>query len=154
MSIFILIVCGIISCACFWYGTKLIKLYLKVKRWEKITATVIKKEVLLRALSSASRAGYKPSVQYSYSYNLADYIGNKVFLIELIKGERGFLKRAAEKFLEKINPEIEIHVNPENPADSVIYCDGLFLYISILVMGVMSFLIGLGNLAEAIIYLK
>ena len=145
MKIFILIFCGIIAFVAFWYGIKLINLYREVKRWKKIPATVTKKEVLLRTLSSGSRARYKPSIQYSYAYNLGDYTGHKVFIVELMKGERGFLKKQAEKFLEKIKPEIEIYVNPEDPNESVIYCDGIFMYIIILVMGFMSLLIGLIN---------
>lgn len=154
MSIFILIFCGIISFGCFWYGSILIRLYFRVRSWEKITARVIKKEVLLRSQSSVSRASYKPGIEYSYTYNLADYKGNKVFLIELIKGERGFLKSAAEKFLKKINPEIEIYINPRKPEDSVIFCDGIILYFGIIIMGIMSLLIGLVNYFNEITLLK
>jgi hypothetical protein len=145
MNILILIFCCLLSLASFWYGVKLIRLYFRVKKWQKIKANVSQKSVVKRTLSSASRASHKPSIDYSYTFNSKPYTGNKIFLIELIKGERGFLQSAAEKFLEKIKPEIEIYVNPENPEEAVIYCDGIILYFGIILMGIMSLIIGLSN---------
>lgn len=147
MKIIILVFCCLLSLASFWYGVKLIRLYFRVKKWDKVRATVIRKAATARAQSSASRAGYKASVDYSYKFNSKEYEGNKVFLIELVKGERGFLQRAAENFLEKIKPEIEIYVNPKNPKEAVIYCDGIILYFGILLMGIMSLIIGFANYA-------
>lgn len=145
MKIFILIFCGVIALVGFWYGTKLIRLYLKVRRWKKTPAHILKKEVVKRKLASAARAGYKPSIEYSYFYDLKEYKGEKVFLVELIKGEKGFMYSAAEKFIKKINPETEIYVNPKNPEESVMFCDGIFMYFMMLVMGFMSLLVGLVN---------
>lgn len=147
MKIFVLIFCCLLSLASFWYGVKLIRLFFRVKKWEKINAIVTQKSVVKRTLSSASRASYKPSIDYSYTFNSKPYTGNKIFLIELIKGERGFLQHAAEKWNEKIKPEIEIYVNPESPEEAVIYCDGIILYFGIIVMGIMSLIIGFVNYA-------
>ena len=148
MKIVVLVFCCLLSLASFWYGVKLIRLYFRVKKWERVKAIVIRKAATPRTQSSASRAGYKASVDYSYTFNLKEYTGNKVFLIELVKGERGFLQRAAEKFLEKVKPEIEIYVNSENPEEAVMYCDGIILYLGMLVMGMLSLLIGFANYAE------
>ncbi|MBP7809375.1 MAG: DUF3592 domain-containing protein [Bacteroidia bacterium] len=147
MKILVLIFCCLLSLASFWYGVKLIRLYFRVKKWERIKAKVIRKAATERKQSSASRAGYKASVDYTYNFNSKEFAGNKVFLIELVKGERGFIQRAAEKFLEKIKPEIEIYVNPKNPEEAVIYCDGIILYFGILLMGMMSLIIGFANYA-------
>jgi hypothetical protein len=147
MKIFILIFCLAIAFGAFWYGVKLIKLYLKVKKWDRVKAIVIQKSVVQRKQTAASRAGYKPSIDYSYSYNSKTYNGHKIFLVELINGERGFMKRAAEKWLKKIKPEIEIFVDPHRPEQAVMFCDGITLYIFILVIGLMSLLIGLLNFA-------
>ncbi len=148
MKIFTLIFCLVIACSAFWYGVKLIKLYLRVKKWCKVKATVTQKSVIQRKQAAASRAGYKPSIDYSYIYNSKTYSGNKIFLVELIKGERGFMKHAAEKWLKKINPEIEIYVDPNNPENAVMLCEGITLYIFVFVMGLMSLLIGLLNFAS------
>ncbi len=145
MKILVLVFCCLLSLASFWYGVKLIRLYFRVKKWDKVKATVIRKAATIRKQSSASRAGYKASVDYTYNINSKEYAGNKVFLIELVKGERGFIQSAAEKFLEKIKPEIEIYVNPNNPEEAVMYCDGIILYFGILVMGMMSLIIGFSN---------
>ena len=147
MKILVLIFCCLLSLASFWYGVKLIRLYFRVKKWYKVKASVIRKAAVPRTQSSASRAGYKASVDYTYKFNLNEYTGNKVFLVELIKGERGFIQGAAEKFLEKIKAEIEIYVNPKNPEEAVIYCDGIVLYFGILLMGTMSLIIGFANYA-------
>lgn len=145
MKIFTLVFCCVISLAAFWYGIKLINLYLRVKKWERVKATVTQKSVVKRTLSSASRAGFKPSIDYTYTFNSKPYTGNKVFLVELIKGERGFLQHAAEKWNEKIKSEIEIYVNPQKPEEAVMICEGILLYFFALIMGVMSLLIGLSN---------
>lgn len=145
MKIFTLIFCLAIALAAFWYGVKLIKLYLSVKKWDRVNATITQRSVVERKLVSASRAGFKPSVDYSYTYNSNTYSGNKIFLVELIKGERGFLKDAAEKFLEKIPNAVNVYVNPQNPGEAVIFCEGIGLYVFVIVMGVLSLLIGIGN---------
>lgn len=145
MKIFTLVFCLIIALGAFWYGIKLIKLYLRVKNWDRVNATITQRSVVERKQASASRAGFKPRVEYSYTYNSKTYGGNKIFLVELIKGERGFLKQAAEKFLQKIPDEVLIHVDPQNPEDAVIFCEGIRLYVFVVIMGVMSLLIGIGN---------
>lgn len=145
MKIFVLIFSSLISFISFWYGLKLFRLYLRVSRWDKITATVIKKAIVKKTLSAASRAPYKLSVEYSYLYNLQKHKGNKVFLIELLGGEKGFLYNAAKKILEKINPETEIYVNPNSPEESVVFCDGIILYLFVLLLSPLSLLVGLGT---------
>ena len=147
MKIFTLIFCLAIAFGAFWYGVKLIKLYLRVKKWDRVKATVIQKSVVERKQAAASRAGYKPSIDYSYTYNSKPYTGHKIFLVEVINGERGFMKHAAEKWLKKINPDITIYVDPNDPANAVMFCEGITLYIFVLVMGLMSLLIGLLNFA-------
>jgi len=134
MKIFTLVFCCLIAVVAFWSGIKLIKLYLKVKKWNRVWATVTRKSVVKRVRSSASRAGFKPAVEYSYKVNLKEYSGNNIFLVELINGERGFLYKAAEKFLEKIKPEIEIYVNPEKPEESVIFFNVIAFYIFVLTL--------------------
>ena len=148
MKIFTLIFCLVIAFGAFWYGVKLIKLYLRVKKWDRVKAAVIQKSVVKRKSASASRAGYKPSIDYSYTYNSKTYNGNKIFLVELINGERGFMQHAAEKWITKIKPEIEIYVDPNNPEEAVMFCEGIALYVFVLIMGLMSLLIGLLNFAS------
>ena len=104
MKIFTLVFCLVIAFGAFWYGVKLIKLYLRVKKWVKVRATVTKKIVVQRKQAAASRAGYKPSIDYSYTYNSKTYNGHKIFLVEIINGERGFMQHAAEKWIAKIKP--------------------------------------------------
>ncbi len=145
MKIFTLIFCCVIAFVAFWYGIKLIRLYFKVKKWDRATATITQKSVVKRTLGAGSRSRFKPSVDYTYKYNFKTYKGKKVFMVELIKGEQGFLYTAAENFIEKIKPEEEIYVNPKNPDEAVIYCKGIGLYFFVLVMGLMSLLIGFTN---------
>jgi hypothetical protein len=145
MKLFTLIFCCVISFTAFWYGIKLIKLYLRVKKWQRVKATITRKSVVKRKLASASRAGFTPSLDYSYTVNGINYIGHRIFLAEILNGERGFLKQAAEKYIEKLKPEIEIYVDPADPTKAVMNCDGIAMYVIALVMGTMSLLIGIGN---------
>lgn len=145
MKIFILVFSCVISFACFWAGNKLVKLWLKVRRWKKTKAEIISKTVEERKQASASRAGYKVSLIYIYKFNNLEYRGNKTFLVELLKGERGFLKSAAEKFISKLNTQTEVYVNPENPEEAVMFCDGILLYAFTLLMAPLSLLLGILN---------
>jgi hypothetical protein len=132
-----------ISIASIYYGFKLLKLYFKVKAWPKIKALVLSKSVVPKKLASGSRASKTILVEYSYQYNNQAYKNNMVFLVELLKGERGFMQEAGEKFLAKINNEIEIHVNPVTPQTSLIYCTGFIMYLFMVVAGFIILLSGL-----------
>lgn len=145
MKTFILVFSCLISFVAFWYGLKLVKLYLKVKSWQKTNVTIISKAVVLKQLSSSSRARFKIQAEYSYKFNAETFKNNKVFLVDLLKGEKGFLQSAAEKFVSKMPNEIEAYVNPQNPQESVLYCDGIVLYTVVLLMSPFSLLIGLAN---------
>jgi hypothetical protein len=145
MKVFILVFSILIGLAAFWFGIKMIRLYRRVSQWSRIKATVIQKSVVKRKLTSASRAGFKPSIDYSYTVNSKDYVGQRIFLAEIVKGERGFLYSAAEKFNAKIAAEIIIYFDPMNPEESVMNCDGLVWYVVALIMGAFSILMGIGN---------
>jgi len=145
MKTFTLVFSLVIATGAFWYGIKLIRLYLRVKSWDRARATITKKTVVKRTLTSSSRAGFKPGVEYQYTFNSKTYNGNKLILVELIKGERGFLENGAQKFIDKIEPEVALYVNPQHPEQAVVYCTGIGLYILALIMGAVSVLIGLSN---------
>jgi hypothetical protein len=95
----IIIFCFVIGFAALYYGMKLIKLYGKIKSWTKLKAKVLNKFVANKKLSRASRASKTVRVEYAYRIKGIEYKNDKVFLVELIKGEKGFLADAAEKFL-------------------------------------------------------
>jgi hypothetical protein len=52
----------------------------------------------------------------------------------------------AKKCLSAINDKKKIYVDPADPSCSVMFCDGIGLYIFIFCAGILSFLIGFAML--------
>jgi hypothetical protein len=145
MKIFILAFSILIGIGAFYYGIKMLRLYTRVKKWTKVKATILEKKITGRKLANASRANLIVVVEYVYSFHNKNYKGNKIFLVELLNGERSFYRDDAEKFMAKLQTEQDILVNPDNPEESVMFCEGAGLYFLMLVMGVISILAGLIN---------
>ncbi len=118
------------------------RLYSKAHSWPRATAKIISKNVVPRKVGSSARAAFTTSVEYVFSVNGINRTGKKVFLVELLKGERGFMKKSAQKFIDKMPDEVQIFYNPDNEEESVVYCDGLLFYIFALVFGFFMLLIG------------
>lgn len=136
----------VISLVAFWFSIKFIRLYFIVKHWSRVTANVISKEVILHPKSSSSRSPYGLKVEYAYQINNIEFSGQKVDLIELAGGQTNHMKSTAEKRLTKIDSTALIFVNPTDPKQSVMYCEGIGLYIFIFCMAIFSLLIGLVNI--------
>ena len=149
MKYFVFIFSLLIGIGCFFVSFKMIRLYLKVRNWDKVEAKVESKKVELREkYSTRQSVAYAPRVKYLYTINGREYMGNKVSLEELVNGERGYRKNQAEKLLSKIPDKIMVYVNPKNHEESVIFCDGVTIYIIVFIIGIMSILIGLGSIIK------
>jgi hypothetical protein len=121
-------------------------LYLKVKKWSRIKATILSKEILIHTKYSTSRSPFGLKVDYNYQLNKLTYTGNKVYLLELIGGQANHLKKTAERTLSKINQSIEVYVNPLDPMQSVMFCEAVGSYILVFFMGIIALLIGLSKI--------
>lgn len=126
-----------------WFSIKFLKLYFKVKGWNRVDARVVSKEISIHEKYSTTRTPYKLNVTYAYVFNGSEYIGRKIYLAELLGGQANHMKSDAEKRLERINENMTIYVDPNNPKESVMYCEGAGLYYFILVMGVFALLFGI-----------
>lgn len=146
MNYFTAIFSILISIGCFWMSIKMIRLYLKVKKWERITATVTSKEIFIHPKYSTSRSPYGLKVSYSYSKNGIEYTGHTVYLAELLGGQANHMKATVERKMNKISDSMSVFVNPADPNQAVMYCDGIGLYVFVFFMGLMSLLVGFSNL--------
>jgi hypothetical protein len=126
------------------YSFKFIRLYLKVKGWDRVSAVIVSKEIFLHPKYSTSRTPYGVKAEYTYQVNNVNYSGNKIYLIELAGGQANHMKSDAEEKLNGIDKMMSVYVNPEDPKESVMYCDGIGLYIFVFCMGVFSLLLGVG----------
>ena len=136
----------LISLCCFWFGFKMIRLYLKVKRWSRAEATVLSKSVQLNEKSSSGKYHYLVKVEYQYVFNNQSYTNDKLYLAELMGGWSGYRKSAAEKISNELDDRLKIYVNPQQPDQSVVYCKGIGLYVIMIAMGILSLLMGLSAL--------
>lgn len=136
----------LIGIGCFWISFKMISLYLKVKKWNRVNAQVISKEIIIHQKYSTSRTPYSLKVNFSYMFNDQSYIGHHVYLVEIAGGQANHLKSDAENKLNSIQPSMLIFVDPTNPTQSVMYCEGIGLYVFVFCMGILSLLIGFGSL--------
>ena len=143
MHWFKIIFCFLIGCLSLYYGIKLLKLYLKVKGWSKVKAIVISKAVVPKKLASGSRASKILNINYTYEFDNVPYKNNLAFLVELLKGERGFTSQSGEKFLQKIPDEVEIFVDPKDPTKSLMYCNGLLMYVFMIITGIILLFVAL-----------
>src|SRR5690242_14083884 len=102
-GIFALVIGGV----SIWMSFRLIRLYLKVKGWNRVSATILSKEVVLNP-KATTKARHQLKVQYAYQYNEIEYKGENVFMVELIGGWQSFMKSGAEKKLTELpsNPTI------------------------------------------------
>lgn len=136
----------LIGFASIFYGLKMLKTYMGVKGWVKLKATVTNKAVLPKKLTKASRRSMRVSIEYTYVFNSQSHKNDKVFLAELLNGEKGFTNAEGEKFLLTVPDEPIIYVNPSKPEQSVLFTDGLWMYIFMIVFGCVAFCAGLVKL--------
>jgi hypothetical protein len=149
MNWVIVVFAFLISSFALYYGLKLSFLYLKVKRWDRIAAGVLKKGIIPRKLASADAiVSNTLGIEYSYIVDGTSYTNNKVFLVELIKGEKGFQMKTLERRLEKIGDQITVFVNPAEPSESVVFCDGIVMYVGIILISILGFMIGIAQLIQ------
>ncbi|MDP1799974.1 MAG: DUF3592 domain-containing protein [Bacteroidota bacterium] len=142
MGTFTLIFSILIAAVCFWSSIKLIALYLKVNAWDKVNATVISKKVELHKKVSTRNSPYAVRVEYRYAYNGTEYTNDKVYLVELIGGQTNHMESAANKKINEIKETETIFVNSKDPQESVMFCNGIVMYVVVFLFGIMSLLIG------------
>ena len=56
------------------------------------------------------------------------------------------MKSVAENKLNQIENTMSVYVNPKDLTQSVMYCEGVGLYVFVFFMGVMALLIGLSKI--------
>jgi len=147
MNYFTCIFALVISAVAFWFSIKFIVLYLNVKKWNRVNATILSKEIFLHPKVSSSRSPYGLKVDYTYEVNNTTYNGHNVYLAELAGGQTNHMKSVAENKLNKIEDTMSIYVNPNNPSQSVMYCEGIGLYILVFFMAIVALLIGVSKLS-------
>jgi len=145
MNYFIFIFSLVISLAALWFSIKFIRLYLKVKKWDRINASILKKEIFIHPKFSTSRSPYGIKVEYVFKYNGNEYKGDKLYLVELSGGQGNHMKNVAENKLAKIKETMPIYVNPIDMQQSVIFCNGIGLYVFMFFMAIVSLLIGVSK---------
>lgn len=148
MNYFTLIFSLLIAAVCFFISFKMIKLYLQVKKWSRVKAKVISKEMFIHTKYSASRSPYGLKTEYHYTVNETEYSGHLIYLAELAGGQANHMKSVAENKLKKIESIMTIFVNPADPKQSVMFCEGIGLYVFIFCMGFISLLLGVSSLVK------
>jgi hypothetical protein len=133
-----------IAMGCFWMAFKMIRTYLRVRSWKKTEATILSKKVeQLKRYSTSRLVSFRPVIEYSYIYNGTAYQEHTLNLEELNGGHRGYRKNHAEKFIDQMPTTVTIYVNPSDPLQSVIFCDGMMVYFLIAGAGFLSLFVGL-----------
>lgn len=142
--------CFTLSVGCFWFSIKFMSMYFKVKKWDTITAKIISKKIEIHKKISTSRSPYAVKVDYTYIFKDHEYQNSTVYITELLGGQTNHMESSAQKVIDNLPEKTPIYVNPYNPKQSVIFCDGLWLYIIVFIMALIAFLIGLSNFIDSI----
>jgi len=146
MNYVIFAIATIISIVAFWFSVKFISLYFKVKKWNRVQANVTLKELFIHPKYSSSRSPCGIKVNYTYQFNNINYTGNMVYLSDLAGGQTNHMKSTAENKLSQIENTIPIYVNPTDPSQSVMFCEGIGLYSFVFCMAIVALLIGISNI--------
>lgn len=135
----------VISIVCFWISVKFLGIYFKVRGWLRVNARVISKSASIHEKFFSARSPYKLNVSYTYAIDGVEFKGDKVYLIELFGGRAGHMKKIADKKLDQILGIMSIYVDPKDHSRSVMYCEGIGLYLFIFLMGIFSLLLGISK---------
>lgn len=147
MEVFTGVFALIMSVGCFWMSIKFLKIYFKVKGWQRIDARVISKGVAIHEKFLTTRTPYKLNAKFTYVVNGSEYQGSKIYLVELLGGQANHRKEDADRRLDRIKGIMSVYVDPKDPKNSVMYCDGVGLYVIVLIMGVFALLFGITRFA-------
>ncbi len=141
----------LIALGCFYVSHKMIIMYRNVQKWQATTATVLDKKIEKREAHS-TRANYGLMVTYQYQFNKKTYQNNKVFLVDLVGGQTNHSSpEFAQPYADQITNPLTIYVNQDKPDESVIFRDGIMLYIGIALLGILSLLIAIGYFYAAVV---
>lgn len=142
MDLFIFIFSLAIGVLCFWASVRLLRIYFNVRKWDKVHASILSKSVQRHTRVSTPRSRYAVKAEYKYFWKGKEYMNHTIYLVELINGQVNHMKSTAEKKLEKIQDGMVIYVNPKNPKEAVLFCEGVVMYFFIFLMGLLSIIIG------------
>lgn len=142
MELFTFIFSIVTGAICFWASIRFLRIFFKVKKWDRIKAKVVSKQMEIHAKYSTSRSPYAVKAEYEYNYKGDAYTSNNIYLVELLKGQANHMEQTAKNKFDKIQNEMTVYVNPENPSEAVMFCEGVGLYFFILIVGLLSMLIG------------
>lgn len=124
-------------------GARLLRLYLRVKKWKRVYAEVIMKKIEQDNPRLLRRRKYSVRAVYSYVNNGQLVTGDMVQLKELINRRACSVYSSAQGLLNRIQDDIRVYVNPDKPSESVMFCGGLFRYVLLLVTGFALLLTGI-----------
>jgi hypothetical protein len=85
--------------------------------WPKARGNVIKSYVRRAVTTGGSNVNVMPEVVYIYSVDGVDYRGNRIFFLEDGTGS-SWSQKKAEKY--KVEQQIEVYYNPQDPSISVL----------------------------------
>jgi Protein of unknown function (DUF3592) len=115
-----------------FYNNETIKLYYKVKQWERVEAAVVLKNKEINPHStSVVSPSYIIRVQYDYKYNNIVYRGDKYSFQELLNGKKiskSIRKVDIDRYWNEIKDKMIIYVNKDNPKESVMTCEDIWFY--------------------------
>lgn len=149
MTYFTFIFAFLITGITYWASISLIRIYIKVRNWQKVDARVLSKKVEMRKKrSNSGTAIYIPVIEYSYVINGTNYNGSKVYLEELLGGARSAREHQVEAKLKTIGEQFPVFVNSAHPTQSVMFRDGIGIYVFIMFLGTISFLVGISYLVS------
>jgi hypothetical protein len=145
MEIFTGIFALVMSLGCFWMSAKFLRIYFKVRGWQRVNARVISKSISVHEKFHTTRSPYKLNAVYRYIIDGVEHEGNKIYLAELLGGQANHRKADADRRLDKIVGIMPVYVDPKDPKRSVMYCEGLGLYLVVFFMGFIALLLGISK---------
>lgn len=135
-----LLVLGTVGC---FAGVTLLTTSLKVRGWPVTPGKLIERGVGPSTTTGASRAGryFEPKVKYTYSVDGRGFTGERLGPATAAYGEE-----QARKLVQELPEQVQVHYNPQNPAEAFIQATSFLPAVLALAGGVCSLLVGVGLL--------
>jgi len=119
-----------------------------VKKWSETEATILSKSVEFHKKYSTRNSPYFIKIEYKYLFNGQEYKNNTLDLAELNGGQTNYMQKTANQVINHIKENEQIYVNPQRPKQSVVFCNGISLYIFIALMGLIALIFSVVNFSN------
>lgn len=122
-------------------GVNMVGVTRRAQAWPQTAGRIIERGVGEATTTASSRAGryYEPRVKYTYNVAGTDYTGTRIDF-----NRAAYNKDSAEKRVAALPEQVQVHYDPQSPAESVLHPGSAGLPLVMVAFGALLALAGAG----------